>query len=322
MGCLCSTQDERISSGNASKTMMVQATIRHIGHGEKYTNDYLAKYFINSNIYYPTATYLPSAAKRLMNHYAPGLYGFSVCRSFLGDQMLEKFLQEESNPQILNCGAGFCTRFERYRDLLEQTGATYIELDIEQSQKEKLRLIESARDTIRPRLENVHFMTIDFAKESLQDVLLPENNPQSCFDPERKTLVFWEGVACYLDQSAVDVFFQFVVNHTAPGSLIQMDLIDEKILENDIDWLSNKFGAKEVLEQCEKAGEPLKSGISFKKEESEAYLRERGLRFFGGFGGENYWSPERIDRDFLNAGDRAADVNLIVTLETTPTSSQ
>lgn len=280
-----------IQKGSASKTMMYQAAFRYLGSLEAdaaiRTHDNLGNAFL-PKLHRVLVENIPTFTKKVVDITAPGLYGFSIVRSRLGDELLSSFMDKYDSLgkpyQVINLSGGFCTRFERYKDRLAKSLCTYIELDLPASQQEKLSLAKTANfSNIGDRLlPNCHFVEIDYYKETFGGKL-SQLAASHIFDPQKVTLVFWEGVAMYLTEAQVDETLLCIRQNMAKGSILQFDAVDPALIENK--GMIEGTGNREIYDACVKKGEPLLSGVP----PSENWFISRG------FAVEQVWNSRSIE---------------------------
>lgn len=283
--------------------MMFQALFRYIGTLEPpgvCTNDVLARQFLPLS-YRLLTSLLPSGLLRKIvvdkvNKSAPGLYPYSICRSRLGDELFVSFLSANPDAQILNLSGGFCTRFERYSDLLRSnTNSRYIELDFPASQKQKLALARNANCRNIPGgaapLSNMHWLEIDYTAETVDEVLMASG----VWDTQRPTLVLWEGVSMYLSSENVEAVLKFVKDRTRPGSVLQMDAVSSELISKK--GATGGYGDLETYNQCELKGEPLLCGLPTEEAECVAWFSERGFTLKPS---EDAWPADRLEKKMLN----------------------
>ena len=119
--------------------------------------------------------------------------------------------------QIVMLGAGFDSRAYRFADLLQH--CRVIEIDSPYTQEyKKSRVIEA----LGKLPENLIYAPIDFAHESLSDVL------DACgLRKDEKTFFIWEGVTMYLPEHSVRSVLQTVAQHVPPGSTLVLDYVND-----------------------------------------------------------------------------------------------
>ena len=134
--------------------------------------------------------FVPLAEKLMI----PGLSLHYVLRK----KYIEEFTRDAINrgfKQIVNLGAGFDTL--AYRLSQEFNDVTFIEIDHPATQ------VHKAEALLKNNIENLHFLSVDFAKQNLKDELINFNN----FDSEKETIFISEGVLMYLPQESVRDLF-------------------------------------------------------------------------------------------------------------------
>jgi methyltransferase (TIGR00027 family) len=134
--------------------------------------------------------------------------------------------------------------------------------------------------------EQLTFVSIDFAKESLADAL-----GRAGFDRLRKTLFVWEGVMYYLPADAVDNTLRFITGNSPAGSTLCFDYLAEAA-----DMLE-RFGVKEsrgAMETTYRA-EP----VQFRIQEGRigSFLSDRGFSLL------EHLTPDDLEKEFLTLRD-------------------
>ena len=151
--------------------------------------------------------------------------------------------------QYVLIGAGFDTYALRVPP--EAGKVTVIEIDHPATQTLKQRRIGEC-DLSVP--DNVHFVTADLAKESLDAVL-----EKSMFNPAEPAFFAWLGVTMYLSRDANMTTLTSIAQSSAAGSELVFSYIDQKWFEPEGTSQSAPF---EDLERTVKSfGEPFISGF-------------------------------------------------------------
>jgi methyltransferase (TIGR00027 family) len=267
-----------------SFTAMVQALIRYMGTRNSghscITNDYLGYLFLDRHLSILKYRALMSLVIRRIEQKFPGGYGFSCCRSIIGDDTLQAF----EGHQVVNLGAGFCTRSERYSESLLQGKKHVFELDLAPTQEKKKRIMSRHCPT---GYNLTTYVSIDFEKQSIEDALVKEHEN---YNQETETLFFWDGVSMYLDEPAVDAVFSFVRNNSALGSLIVFDFCCLDYIESK-GQCGNYYGGEVIYKTCVKKKEPLTFGIAVGG--YQEWLKERG------FSAVKFWTGKDLEEQFL-----------------------
>ncbi len=108
--------------------------------------------------------------------------------------------------QVVILGAGHDTRAWRMNELSD---ATVFEVDHPDTQREKrVRLGERA-----PRAKAVHFVPVDFTRDSLDEALARAGHV-----PSRPTTWVWEGVVMYLTRQDIEATLRVIEQRSAPQS--------------------------------------------------------------------------------------------------------
>jgi methyltransferase (TIGR00027 family) len=109
-------------------------------------------------------------------------------------------------PQLVILGAGLDGRAYRMSELRD---CVVFEVDHPDSQREKRERAAQLTATAR----EVHFVPVDFARDSLDDALA-----QAGHDPTKPTTFVWEGVVMYLPEEAIAATLRVIDRRSAPGS--------------------------------------------------------------------------------------------------------
>jgi len=170
----------------------------------------------------------------------PGTFSYVVSRSLAIDQVYEAALRGRIS-QVVILGAGFDTRAFRFEKLLE---ASVFELDLGNTQQIKQRRLNGFHVPIP---ENLHFVPIDFQRDSLESRLT-----ESGYDPSAPTLFIMEGLTMYLSPSTVTSTFQFIRERSAPGSEVIFDVMHRDVTEGR----ANGYGADTMVDLLAKHQSP------------------------------------------------------------------
>lgn len=184
--------------------------------------------------------------------------------------------------QYISLGAGFDTFAFRRPDLLERLDVFEVDHPVTQSLKRQ-RIAMAGWETPA----KLHFIPIDFNKESLEDALL-----HSDYDPHKQSFFSWQGVTFYLTREAVLNTLQAISRIARQGSLIVFDYIDADAFEPE------RAGKRIRIMQeiASMVGEPMKTG--FEPQELGDMLARLGLQL------QDNLSPSDIDvRYFQNRTD-------------------
>jgi methyltransferase (TIGR00027 family) len=196
--------------------------------------------------------------ERLLDRESPGARAAGIARTKWIDDEVTRSL--ETSKQLVLLGAGFDTR--AYRLPAAERVNTF-ELDQPETSLAKQAAL---RTKIGSLPEQVHFVTVDFNKQSLSDALR-----NAGFDQTQPTCFLWEGVTNYLSAEAVDEVLR-QISRSAPGSILLFTYIDRRVLEQPEQF----FGAPKLLSRLRSYGEPWTFGLY--PEEVEQYLAAKALR--------------------------------------------
>ncbi len=160
----------------------------------------------------------------------PGTFSFVVGRTLAIDSVYQSALQRGVS-QVVIMGAGFDTRALRLEKLLK---ASVFELDLDQTQQFKRRRLDGFHVSIP---ENLHFLPIDFERDSLEKRLAG-----SGFDLSQSTLFIMEGLTMYLRKDVVLDALRFIREKAASGSEAVFDVLHSSLLTGE----SKGYGADEM----------------------------------------------------------------------------
>ncbi len=110
------------------------------------------------------------------------------------------------NDQLVILGAGHDTRAWRMDEL---GGATVFEVDHPDTQRDKRARAQSRE----PKAKGLHFVPVDFTRDSLDDAL-----ERAGHDPSRPTTWIWEGVVMYLTRRDIEATLRVIEKRSAPRS--------------------------------------------------------------------------------------------------------
>jgi methyltransferase (TIGR00027 family) len=253
---------ENQPSASALNVARCRAIAAHDPREEIRGPDYLAELFLGEDA--QKSLQDPAMHALILNKLAavsPGGYEYFIARTAYIDALVEQALRDNVS-QLVFLGAGYDTRACRFRNLIQDT--RIFELDSRATQHDKRTLLEQAHVTIP---EQLTFLTIDFTRDSLADVLFGAG-----YASDQKTLFIWEGVSYYLPPQAVDAMLNFVRLHSPAGSIICFDYM---IAAAD---LEDRFGAQQARSamQAMYTAEPLQ--FDLEPGRVAAFLAERGFQ--------------------------------------------
>lgn len=203
--------------------------------------------------------YLGAAIAWYADRRAPGARTSAIARTRLIDDSVSEALRE-GMPQVVILGAGFDCRIYR---LLGMGSVTAFEVDHPATVAAKRSRLCAL---IAPLPPNVHFVEIDFSRQSLAEVL-----QLAGFDSGRSTVFIWEGVTNYLTADAVDAVLRYVAS-CADLSRVVFTYVHRGGLDG-----SGRFAdASKIVNHVARLGEPWTLGLI--PEELPPYLGDRGLR--------------------------------------------
>jgi methyltransferase (TIGR00027 family) len=241
--------------------------------------DCLAKCFISLRERILTAILPQPLLRWVLEHAAPGSYGFAIARTRCFDDAL---LSEAADgiEQVVILGAGYDSRALRFAHELKHVRV--FEVDHPGTQARKLSIL------LRSNIEvpkNVRYVPVDFNRDALEAELVKKG-----FSRTRRTLFLWEGVSYYLPKPVVAGILGFVAG-CASGSSIIFDYALRKFVEGD----TSTYGGEHVARWLGRIGEPFVFGLN--PHETPHFLGECGLKTLFDIG------PEDAEARYLTRKD-------------------
>ena len=207
--------------------------------------------------------------EKIADRRIPGARTSAIARTRLIDDLLAEAIGNEL-CQIVILGAGFDCR--AYRLLILNSRDVY-EVDHPVTLERKRRQL---KERFGKLLQNLHYVPIDFNRESLRSTL-----EQAGVMGSVKTVFLWEGVTNYLTAEAVDSVSRYVSGFPL-GSKVIFTYVHSGILDGTV-----KFdGAERLLVDVAELHEPWTFGMN--PAEVNKYLQERGLRLVVDLGASEY----------------------------------
>lgn len=173
--------------------------------------------------------------------------GSILARARYAEDALERAIRWGIRQYVI-LGAGMDTFALRRPELLK-SGLCVYEIDHPATQAFKRRRIAQAG---LETPEALHFIPVDFAKESLSAVL-----KRSPFNRNAPAFFSWLGVTYYLTYSEVTATFGAIADISRPGAGIVFDYLDKGFFEPDNPHRS----VHDLLESMRNAGEPMRTGF-------------------------------------------------------------
>jgi methyltransferase (TIGR00027 family) len=216
-----------------------------------------------------------------------GIYEYVIARTKYIDEIFQNAIRNNFS-QILIFGAGFDSRGIRF---LGNAQSRLFELDSPLTQEAKIKQLEKRKI---PVPKNIHYVPIDFTKESIRKKL-DENG----FEKDKKSLFILEGLVLYLDENSVRDIFRIIKEYSSNGSLVVFDYIYSSILRRE----NRYYGESDMFNMAKNASEAWTFGIE--EGEIEAFLKSLDLKLV-----EDYNSRDLEERYFTsNSGEKISRVN-------------
>jgi len=278
-------EDKKQSSveKRASDTAMFAAIHRFISSLEEHPDfkgpDHLAKLFVPFKAkFFLSFAFIRRHVRKKLTKMVPGTHEYIVARTKYFDDLFKQALTDNI-PQVVFLGAGYDTRSIRFKDSVRET--KIFELDVPTTQKQKKDLLLKAGISVP---EQLSFVPINFNKESLQNVL-----SNAGYDKSQKSFFIWEGVTYYLPEETVKNTLGIIKNHSGAGSTVAFDYFYKSIVQGK----SDSYGAKEIIKEVSKSGEPFQFGIE--QGRIESFLAENGFDML------SHHTPEEFQKTYLSA---------------------
>jgi methyltransferase (TIGR00027 family) len=153
----------------------------------------------------------------------PDVFGFvwlMLVRTRYIDEMMERAIHGGAS-QLVILGAGFDSRAHRFDSLLKN--AAVVEIDHAVTQAYKKARVEAA---LGHAPANVVYAPIDFAQESLCDVLR-----HAGLRRDRKTYFLCEGLSMYVPEQGMKETLRAISAESAPGSAVLFEYLNRRGLE-------------------------------------------------------------------------------------------
>jgi methyltransferase (TIGR00027 family) len=218
---------------------------------------------------------LSSLMRSVLNRWSPGVQEMISLRARLVDDLA---IEVPDLQQIVILGAGFDTMALRVKDALSK--ATVFEVDHPATQCVKREAFARFET-----LANARFVAVDFERNDFVAKLV-----EGGFAPERRSLIVWLGVTCYLTPLATLRAMNQIARLGGTGTRLVFDYI----LADVIDGTSRNRDALQKARRMARLGEPWLFGLV--PEQVRDYLAPLGLHLLKDYGVEELrarYCPER-----------------------------
>jgi methyltransferase (TIGR00027 family) len=187
----------------------------------------------------------PAIARRLLRiqRFRPIVW-MQIRTRVLDDELLR--FARAGGSQVVILGAGFDCRAERFPD--ELAGVAVYEVDHPATQGKKRAVLARAHAESAP----VRYLGWDFEHAAMAE--LPARLRALGHDPNRPTLVIWEGVTMYLTPPAIEATFASLAALMAPGSRLAVTYVDRAMLRRP----DRRY--RRLLKLLDAVGEPIRFG--------------------------------------------------------------
>ena len=279
---------------NQSSITALMSAFGRAFHAENETHpvfrDHLAKALMTEEEYNAVQGYLLSGAqffepeadsskctpeellRKLVNvHIAPS----PLCRAAYTEQALKTAVRIGAKQYII-LGAGLDTFAFREKDFIEQHQV--FEVDHPLTQEDKKQRISRAGWAVP---ENLAFVPVDFAKDSLADQLL-----NSGFDRSSRAFFSWLGVIYYLPVEAIDKTLGEIGGLCAEGSTLVFDYPDEHFFAAAEQRMQN------TILMAKAGGEAMQTAFSYAA--LEKLLEKHGFLIY------ELLTPKEIQSDIID----------------------
>jgi methyltransferase (TIGR00027 family) len=203
---------------------------------------------------------LRHAVPVVIDRLLPGAIWFEVARTRGMDELLLEEVAAGAEQAIV-LGAGLDSRPYRLAGELSEVGVYEVDHPTTAAYKR-----DRVRAVVGEPPANVRYVTVDFDRDDLAAELAAAG-----FDPGRRTVVVWSGVAPYLAEDAVSATLDWFAG-LAPTSALVFDYCWREMVDGELDHL---YGARQLRRRVAAQGEPLRSGIP--RGRTAEYLAAHGL---------------------------------------------
>ena len=204
----------------------------------------------------------------------------TIRTKWLDDMILEESNKSESK-QLIILGAGYDTRgFRLDFPTKDRSDFMVWEVDQPEVQEKKISklqwLVNNKYDDdndkrIQDRINSmVHFMPVNFNKDSLEDKIL--SHPQ--FISNQHSIVTFEGVTQYIPKSSTADTLKKIKRIVSPGSIILMTYVDQNVFDNPSQVSYDPTVCQRIMKMASSVGEPWISGWS--QSEFKEFMNECG----------------------------------------------
>lgn len=207
--------------------------------------------------------------EKIADRRIPGARTSAIARTRLIDDLLAESIGSEL-CQIVILGAGFDCRAYRLPIL---KGRDVYEVDHPLTLDRKRTQLEKRFGNLP---HNLHYVSIDFNRESLRGTL-----QQAGLKGSVKTVFLWEGVSNYLTAEAVDSVLRYVSAFPF-GSRIILTYVHSGVLDGTVKF----YGVERLLADVAELHEPWTFGLN--PDEVGSYLHKRGLSLVVDLGASEY----------------------------------
>ena len=248
----------RRSSRTAETNALERAAERLLPPNRRLIDDPYARFFVQRRLYKVLLASRPVAlrALRWLDSRYPGLHAEVVLRARWVDELVEAGGFE----QLVLLGAGYDSTALRHE---LPPGVRVFEVDSLHTQRVKRALLQKRR--LESKAAIVH-CPCDFEVDSPVGAL-----EEAGFERERRSLIVWLGVSCYLALGAFRDTLRDAASLTARGGKLLLDYMDPDV----IDGTTSKVGARRAAEWVSKRGEPYLLGLTI--EQAAAELKREGF---------------------------------------------
>lgn len=200
-----------MKQGQGSQTAVLAASMRALADRLKLTNEFadpLALEWLPERERERVQSFPSASPKTLRDRLSHGASLAGAKMMAARSVEVDDALRAAKRDQIVILGAGHDTRAWRMAEL---SGATVFEVDHPDTQRDK----RHRADGRAPLAKALHFVPVDFTRDSLADAL-----ERAGHDPSRPTTWIWEGVVMYLTRSDIASTLRVIEARSAPESRV------------------------------------------------------------------------------------------------------
>ena len=198
----------------------------------------------------------------------PGGMYYHLLRTKAFDEVFSRFVDRQPRAQVVILGSGFDSRALRFRKSLVLNNVRVFEVDLQ-------GMIDHKRAVIQQHSlpdDRAVYVPCNFDRDSFLDRLL-----ECGLEPQRRTLVLWEGVTYFLTPAQIDIAMRDI----SSLSELSVDVYLDYAFGSYIDGSVSYYGADELKRILTEIGEPHHFGLE--ADDVERFFLSRGYMLLANY---------------------------------------